>query len=259
LNLLRLRGLFWLLVCVGVLGWAESARAAAEVRRFSFVISASPTMINAQDFNDKFVDGLNQTVLGPRGLEGLDKVGFGWFFDAQLRYFVRPNVAIEAGAGHLRSIVEREFLPTLNAGVRFRGEVLTVPVHVGGAYYLPPYNQGDFQARVFMGGGVVSSVYNRAKFQAEEEGTDAASTLGGRFRAVATGDSPSYYVETGVHMFFAARYSIMLGALYRSSVVREAQVVPAPGYPATMPAWVPETVDLDTGGLGARFALAIGL
>ena len=37
-----------------------------------------------------------------------------------------------------------------------------MPVHVGGAYYLQPYNQGDFQARAYVGGGLVQYTYTRA-------------------------------------------------------------------------------------------------
>ena len=39
-----------------------------------------------------------------------------------------------------------------------------MPVHVGAAYYLQPYNQGDFQARMFFGGGLMQYTYSRASF-----------------------------------------------------------------------------------------------
>jgi hypothetical protein len=242
-----------------VLCWAETAGAAAEVHRFSFVVSANPSQIDASDFNKVVIDNLNTTLFGPRGLQGLGRIGFGWFFDTQLRYFVRPNVAVEVGAGQLRSITKREYLPRLAAAIQYRAEVLSVPVHAGAAYYLPPYNQGDFQARVYVGGGFTSLVYNRARLQAEEFGTDSATTLGGSFLLSARRDSPGYYLETGVHMFFAARYSVMIGALYRSSVVRRMDgeaVLPSPNGRVIVP--LGPIFDLDTSGLGGRFALAIG-
>jgi hypothetical protein len=242
-----------------VLCWVGIAGAAAEIHRFSIVMSANPTQIDAKDFNNVVIDQLNVARLGPHGLQGLDKVSFGWFFDTQLRYFVRPNVAVEAGVGHLRSITKREYLPQISAAIQYRAEVLTVPVHVGGAYYLPPYNQGDFQARVYLGGGLTSLVYNRARFQAEESGTDSTSTLGGSYMLSARGDSPGYYLESGVHMFFAARYSVMLGGIYRSAMVRRMEgeaIIPTRSGRVILP--LGPMVDLDTSGLGGRFALAIG-
>ena len=67
---------------------------------------------------------------------------------------------------------------------------------------------------------MTSLVYNRARFQAVESRTDSTNTLGGTYKISAKGDSPGYYLEGGVHMFFAARYSVMLGAIYRSAMVR---------------------------------------
>lgn len=260
MNRLRFRGLLVLAGCIAALTWARDAGAAADVRRFSLVLSANPTTIDAGDFNKEIIERVNDQVLTPRGLEGIETISFGWFFDSQVRYFVRPNVAIEAGVGQLRAIQKREFLPRLEAAVQYRAEVLTVPIHVGGAYYLPPYNQGDFQARVYLGGGLLSQVFNRGRLQAEETGTDSSTTLGGSYRLTARRDSPGYYGEMGVHMFFASRFSVMLGALYRSAVVRDLRVQREVTLPDGEVVVTPldETGTLDTSGIGGRFAVAIG-
>jgi hypothetical protein len=246
--------------CIAVLAGVREASAAADVRRFSLVLSANPTSIDAGDFNKKVINRVNDQVLFPRGLGGIENISFGWLFDTQLRYFVRPNVAIEAGVGQLRSIQKREYLPRLEAAVQYRAEVLTVPVHVGGAYYLPPYNQGDFQARFYLGGGFLSQVFNRARLQAEEAGTDTATTLGGSYRIDARRDSPGYYGEMGVHMFFASRFSVMIGALYRSQVVRDLRVQQEVTLPDGEVVVTPldQGGTLDLSGLGGRFAVAIG-
>ena len=253
------RGLLLSAVCTGILCWVGNAGAAAEIHRFSIAFSANPTQIDAKDFNNVIIDRLNIQRLGPRGLQGLDKIGFGWFFDGQMRYFVRPNVSVVLGVGQLKSITKREYLPRLSAAVQYRAEILTVPVHAGAAYYLPPYNQGDFQARMYFGGGLTSLVFNRARLQAQEAGTDSATTLGGSYQLNSRNDSPGYYVETGVHMFFAARYSVMIGALYRSSMVRDMDVerITVGDHGRVIQKLGP-IVDLDTTGLGGRFALAIG-
>lgn len=246
------------LALASALAWAPAAHAEATVSKFSLVISADPSKIDPKDFNEQIIGRLNDNVIVPKGLEPLGTIKFGWLFDAEGRYFVRPNVAISAGVGQLKSIVKQEYLPQLNASIQYRAEVLSVPVHLGGDYYLPPYNQGDFQARLYLGAGMTSLVYNRARFQAVETGTDTSSTLGGNYKVSAKRDSPGYYLETGVHMFFASRFSVILGALYRSAKIRDMVALvethtanglvrtPLPSFP------------LDVGGLGGRFAIGIG-
>src|SRR6185503_9472467 len=124
------------------------AHAAAEVHRANLVISVNPMAVDGGDFNG-FIDFLNETQLEPRGLEGMKRITFAWLYEGELRYFLRPNIAVAAGVGQQRATTDREYLPVLGAAIQLHGEVLSVPVHVGGAYYLAPYNQGDFQARAY--------------------------------------------------------------------------------------------------------------
>src|SRR5204862_3001138 len=123
--------------------------------------------------------------------------------DAQLSYLVRPNMALNARVGQIRATSNREYLPQLDAAVQLHGEVLSVPVSVGGIYYLAPYNQGDFQARAFFGAGVVSLLSNKALFEQEVQGIPGVPSV----LSAGTGDAPGYYLETGAHMFFASRFS----------------------------------------------------
>ena len=252
--LTRLRLGIWIGLMVGLSGAVSAGRvwAAAEVHRFNLLLSANPTAVNPTQFND-LLEAFNNFVLLPRDLKGMDKIHFGWLYDAQLHYFVRPNIAVTAGVGQLRSQSKREYLPAIQQDIQLRAEILTVPVHVGGAYYLQPYNQGDFQARVYLGAGFMSLVYNRGRLQAAEAGTDPITTLGGSYTINAMEDSPGYYLETGVHMFFASRISVVVGVLYRSAVIRH-MVVYSNDAPFTLPPF-----DLDTTGVGARLGIGIGL
>jgi hypothetical protein len=233
------------------------AFAAAEIHRLNFAISGVPTQVNAGDFNES-LDFYNRVVLAPRGFEPLEKIKFSWMFDAEMRYFVTRNLSINAGVGHLKAKTSREFLPALSQSINVRSEIITVPIHMGATYYLQPYNQGDFQARMFAGGGLVQYSHSRVSFLQQLAGTDSATTaqLGGSFKLGATQDSPGYYAEGGVHMFFAARYSVLLSALYRSGelaalVDEQTQQVfinPETGKPFR----------LDVGGVGFRMAAVIG-
>ena len=44
--------------------------------------------------------------------------------------------------------------------------------------------------------------------------------MGGTTALFATQDAPGYYVEVGAHMFFASRFSVMIGVVYRSGALR---------------------------------------
>ena len=251
------------LVLAGVLPFAApDAWGAATVHRFNLVLSANPSSIAATDVND-YIDQYNQVSLESRGLEGLSTIGFGWLYQAELRYFVRPNVAVGVGIGHLRSTTRREFLPRISQRIEVTAEVRTVPVHVGAAYYLAPYNQGDFQARAYFGGGVVALTGNKFEFEQLEFATDSATTLpGGSFRLKGVGESPGYYLEMGAHMFFAARWSVMLGAMYRSAEIRDLEMtyenVNTEDFSSTPVEGIAPSMTLDMSGLSVRMALGFG-
>jgi len=235
-----------------VLVWrAPDVRAAAEVHRLNVVISAVPTQLRAADFNNLIGD-VNRTVLEPRGLAPLDKITLSWMFDAEVRYFARQNLAVGVGVSRLRAITSQEYLPTIGASNTLRAEITSIPIHAGAAYYFTPYNQGDFQARAYVGAGFMNMVYNRATQRWDGTGIPA----GQAFRWSGTNDGPGYYGEVGVHLFFASKLSVLLSGLHRSNEVRNlvnedtgAPIVNAQG----------KVVSLDVGGTGFRMAVGIGL
>ena len=275
---LRLGVLLALAVAFGAISHAPKAMAAAEVHRLNLVISGIPSQLNGGGMNDMLAR-YNEYPLGDR-FQSLDKITMGWLFDAELRYFVRPNFALAAGVGHLKTESKREFQRAIGADVVLRGDILAVPIHVGGLYYLAPYTQGDFQARVFVGGGLLNMTTTRARFSTFEVGLPMRGdtledlSLGGTSELVARGESSGYYAEFGAHLFFAARYSVMLGAIYRSAVIRQMAdegviMVPylVPGSDPHVYLQVPlldhdnrpvRIPDVDLGGIGLRMAVGIG-
>ena len=233
---------------------AGRAHAAAEVHKFSLVISAMPSQITGGDFNDEI--DLTNTLLSARSLETLKKISFGWQFDAELRYFVRPNFAVAAGVGQLRSKSSRQYSFTRTDDVTVTAEVLSAPIHVGGDFYLTPYNQGDFQARAYIGGGLLSLTSTHGSITFVQQTTSFPGTIKSQW----VGDSPGWYAEVGAHMFFAVRYSVMLGVIYRSAVVKPTystfdNTVIVPNFHA---AFANDRTALDMGGAGARMSVAIG-
>jgi hypothetical protein len=275
---LRLGVLLALAVAFGAISHAPKAMAAAEVHRLNLVISAIPSQLNGGGMNDMLAR-YNEYPLGDR-FKSLDKITMGWLFDAELRYFVRPNFALAAGVGRLKTESKREFQRAIGADVVLLGDVLAVPLHVGGLYYLAPYTQGDFQARAFVGGGLLSITTARARFSTFEVGLPMRGdtledlSLGGTSELLARGESSGYYAEFGAHLFFAARYSVMVGAIYRSAVIRHMTnegviMVPylIPG--SNPPVYLQEPLldyggnpiripDVDLGGVGLRMAVGIG-
>jgi hypothetical protein len=241
---------------------AASAFAAPEVHRFNLVLSSNPTQLVASDLNN-FIDDYNHRLLRPDGLESLGSISFAWYHQAELRYFVRPNWAMSAGIGQIKAQARREFLPRISQTITLRAEVISVPVHIGATYYLAPFTQGDFQARAYVGAGFMSLTNNKIIFEALEFETDSATTLGGSHRAKMRRDGPGYYFEVGGHMFFASRYSVIIGAIYRSAIVRGMhevdEIVERNGSKTVGAVAIAQpSLDLDTGGLGLRMGVAIG-
>jgi hypothetical protein len=291
LTRLRLGALLALAVAFGVFSPSPEAMAAAEVHRLNLVISGMPSQIDGGGMND-LLDRYNEYPLNtpPRTFEPLDKFSVAWLFDGELRYFVRPNFALAVGAGRLKARTKRELQPRIGASINVVGEIVSMPIHVGAQYYLAPYTQGDFQARAFVGGGLVSLTGTEASFSTIERGLDIhptasgeldtldVSSLGGTNRLVARGDSPGYFAEVGAHLFFAARYSIIVGAEYRSMRIRDLEksndgVIMVPDPDPTRGALDPplqknlkgpdgkpvyRISKLDMSGFGVRMAVAIG-
>ena len=239
-----------LLACAFLAGHSTPAGAAAEIHKLNLVLTASPSQIQGGDFND-FINNFNRAVLVPQGRESLDQIHAGWMFDVELRYLLRPNFAVSAGVGQMRSSSKRQYSFTRNDDWTLLAEVLTVPVHVGGTYYLAPYNQGDFQARAYLGGGVLSLTDTHASLTSVliSSGTPPP---GSNAQNLGAGDAMGWYTEAGAHMFFAVRYSVMLGIIYRSAIIRTTAVYFNQQYFGTQQA------SLDVGGAGARMSFAIG-
>ncbi len=228
-----------------------AVRASAEVHRMNLVFSAVPTEVRAGDFND-LIGQLNDSRLRPASLEPVDKISLAWLLDGELRYFARQNLAVSVGVSRIRAGTEQEYLPTIGSSNRVQCDITSVPIHAGAAYYFTPYNQGDFQARAYLGAGFMSVVYNRAAQRWVGNGIPDP----GGFSWTGTNDGPGYYAEAGVHMFFASKLSVMLSALLRSNDVRNLvdEQTGAPIYGTHG-----QPISLDVSGAGFRMAVAIGL
>ena len=239
------------ILLVGLALRTPAVFASAEVHRMNIVFSAVPTEIRAGDFND-LIGQLNDTRLRPNNLQPMDKISLAWLLDGEFRYFARQNLAVSVGVSRIRAGTEQEYLPTIGASNKVQADITSIPIHLGGAYYFTPYNQGDFQARAYLGGGFMSVVYNRAAQRWIGNGIPAP----GGFSWTGTNDGPGYYVEGGVHMFFASKLSMLLSALFRSNTVRHlvdeqtgAPIIGTKGQP----------ISLDVTGAGFRMAVGIGL
>ena len=270
--MIRVRFPAALLAAVALTSFLSPSRvhAAAEVHKLNLVISGIPGSVKGGGFND-VIDVFNQT-LENHNIQGLDHIASGWQFSGELRYFMRPNVAIALGVGTLTVSQSGEVFPRLQQDITYEAKMSGVPIHLGMGYYLAPYRQGDFLARAYLGGGLVSMFGTSATLTETETGTDSSTTLGNprtapnSFTITGTNDAPGYYVEGGAHMWFASRFSVMIGAYYRSArvdnlVLKEnvakgvdqGQLYDGVLYVKGKPASV------DFSGLGLRMALAIGL
>lgn len=246
-------------------GRALEASAAAEVHKLNLVISANPTSVAGGGFNDRISD-FNDLVLIPRGNEPLESIEGGWLFQGELRYFVRQNVALVGGVGFFNSESKREYLPAILASINILASVEAVPVHLGAMYYLAPYNQGDFQARTYFGAGLVTATNAQVSFSKVELGTDSLTTYGGlrtggssTYEVNGGRGSPGFYLELGAHMFFASRWSVLVGGGYRSLKVTGLPLLLSDedrlGNPETTAF---STTELDLSGGNFKMAIAYG-
>lgn len=242
-------------VALGLVGLATCAHGAATVHRFSIELGAGATQIAATNFN-KQNEFINRNFIEPRGLDGLDRLTYSFLFDIGARFFVRPNIALRAGVGQMRNQTKREYLPAIRQDIQLRSEILSVPMHLGADYYFAPYNQGDFQARAFIGGGLLNTVQNRVLFQTYEEGTDPSTTLFGVGKTVIERDAPGFYGEFGVHMFFAMRYSVVLNSYYRNAKARG--LVFTNSNTTFLNLSDGQPFDLDLSGIGGRAGFCVG-
>ena len=234
---------------LAVASGTRPAGAAAEIHKLNFVGSAIPTQIIGGDVNE-VIDRTNR-VLEASGLEGLDQIKQGWMFEAQLRYMATNKICLNVGVGQIKRSTEKEYLPAIQQDIRLRYEVFSSPVTVGAAYYMQPYNQGDFQARAYLGGGFLSLVQSRLKYQQTANGVPGQTSYVTAWKR----DAPGFYVEGGVHMFFASRFSVLLGAIYRSAKI-DALLDRSTNEPGLAPDGVPLSMDLS--GIGGRMGLAFG-
>ena len=129
-------------------------------------------------------------------------------------------------------------------------------MNVGADYYFAPYNQGDFRARGFVGGGVLNMVKNRVLLQQVAKLGDQASSRANTFVRSWQRDAPGWYAEGGVHMFFAMRYSVVLNSYYRSAKIQN--MVYTAGKAPVFNDTDGKPYELDLSGIGARGALCYG-
>jgi hypothetical protein len=250
-----------MLIAVVFLAKAPQAQAQAEVHKLNLMLSANPSSFKADDYK-KFLENYNSRVLLPHDLKPLGTISWGWRYEGEFRYFVTSSVAVSAGAGQMRTAKRQEYLPRISQRIEVRTNVVSAPVHVGASYYFAPYSQGNFRARAYVGGGLMSHTNSKVFFEQLEFNTDTTTTLGGSARLKGRGEAPGYYAEFGAHMWFATRLSIMLGMTYRSAdmqVLRyDAVSISGSGVETPFnPPIKPETLDLS--GISARFAVLIGL
>lgn len=250
-------------------GRIPEARAAAEVHKMNLMLSGNPSSLAASQYND-LISNYNRFVLDPRGYEPLKGMHFGWFYQMQGRYFVRPNITVDAGFGSLKDAQAKEFLPRISQSITVDTRVQTDIWNVGTSYYLQPYNQGDFQARLYFSAGLLSLADTQFKFGKVESGTDSTTSLGTatgsgnryNFNVRGFSQGPGWYFESGAHMFFSSRYSVMLGFMYRDMKVRAVPLTltefDAAGGAHPSPSSL-GPIEVDMSGVSARMAICIGL
>lgn len=220
------------------------------VKRFGVALYAMPTSLALGDLNDQ-IDGLN-VFTAAQNLAPIDRIRWSGQFGLEGRYTITRHWTVVGGFGRIKTESKLDLLPQVGQHILVQARILTVPQNLGVAYYLNPKTSGDFTLRPFVGGGMIRLVETKAKVGGEAQLAD--TTFGSFSRPF--GEGFGYYAESGIHMMFPSRYSVILNAMYRkakSNRVFEENtrqlLLNADGTP----------YELDVSGFGLRLALQINL
>ena len=244
-------GLVCGLACALLGALAPAGRADEQrVKRLSVAIYAMPTSFALGDFN-KQIQVLNQGSQA-FGLAPIGKIHAGAVFGAEGKYFASRHIAISVGVGKIARTSKLDLTPQVGSHVIVLGRVLAVPRTLGADYYFEPYTRGDFTLRPFVGGGMMDLVSTKIKIGAAFTSPDTTFDFFSRLK----GDGSGFYVESGIHLMFPSRYSVLLNLNYRNARVRrmydERTHVLAYGANG-------KPYSLDLSGVGLRFGIGINL
>jgi outer membrane protein W len=200
------------LVSTATLARADEQR----VARLGFALYAMPTSLGLHDVNQS-VDQLNVvTSTDPFNLAPIGKITWGAVFGGEAKYFVNRNWALVAGIGRISRQSILDLQPAATSSIVVKAKVRTVPRYLGVDRYFAPHTSGDFTLRPFVGAGYMDLVETKTVFgglfTSPEENVGSLS--------FALGEGNGFYAESGIHMMFPSRYSVLLNAHYRNARVK---------------------------------------
>jgi outer membrane protein W len=225
------------------------------VSRLGLALFVMPSSLALGDVNDE-IGRLNARTAA-FGLPfisqaPIDKITWDAPFGAELKYFVNRKFAIVGGLSQVKTESKLDLLPVADGKTLIRGYVRSMPIHIGGDYYLEPRTSGDFTMRPFVGAGYVKVADTKTSFGYELVRPDSTARDVHPFY----GNGHGFYTQAGVHMMFPSRYSILLNAHYRNAHVRQMNDIETGGVQLDPQG---ELVETDISGFGLRFAMQIAL
>ncbi|MEP7027491.1 MAG: hypothetical protein ABI960_02740 [Candidatus Eisenbacteria bacterium] len=194
-----------MLVTGAIPGHADEQR----VKRFGVALYAMPTSLALKDFN-RSVDGLNEFTAA-RNLAPINRIKWAGQFGLEGRFQATHHWMLVAGFGQIKKQSRLDLLPQVGQKIIVNASILSVPENLGACYYFSPKTSGDFTMRPFVGGGLVRLVETKAKLGG---GAQLADTTFESFSRP-QGEGGGFYVESGIHMMFPSRYSVILNTMYR--------------------------------------------
>jgi len=219
------------------------------VKRFGVALYAMPTSMSLSDFNDG-IDRVNQSSTA-FGFAPIGKVHWSTQFGLEGRFMATKKWVVTAGFGRIRKVSKLDLLPQVGTQVLVVGSIITVPRNLGLDYYFAPKTSGDVTLRPFVGAGYLSLVETKAKL-------GGGATVGGVTTGTfvrPTGEGSGFYVESGMHVMLASKYSLILNGLYRRAKVSQV-IEETTGQRVLNPDGSP--FKLDVSGFGLRLAMQIG-
>ena len=199
---------------------ATQVRAAAEVHQLNLVLSAHPDVDQRRGLQ-RADRALQPASISTRaGSRASSQITFGWLFDAELRYFVRPNIAVEAGVGQLHAS-QKQRVPARASGrtIQIRAEIAlgADPRRRPPTTSRPTTRATSRPAPTSAAASISGGLQPRADSEQVEVGTDTLTTLRRQLHDRRDPRQPRL-LRRGrrAHVLRRRGISVLLGAVYRS-------------------------------------------
>ena len=171
------------------------------------------------DYINNAIDDVNEFTTPPPpdgpGLAPIDHISASPIFQFEGRFFISDKLVATLGYGTLGRTESLTLQPQTSQEIIVEGSVNAKTLNTGLDYYFTPHTSGDVTWRPFGGVGFMSVIEGEGRVGGSVMETVPDTTLDDRFERF-FGQGAGFYVEAGIHLMIASRYSFIGNVFYRN-------------------------------------------